>query len=341
MEDKEPKNFVKTRMPANLPPEYLEAEKRYRAAKNPTEKLACLEDMLTLLPKHKGTDKLRADLRKRVSKVKAASQAKKGVSKRESAFQIDKEGAGQVVVVGPANVGKSALVARLTNANPEVADFPLTTWKPTPGMMPVENIQVQLVDTPPLNRDYVEPELLDLIRRSDLILLVVDLQTDPVQQLEETVHLLEENRIVPSHQRDKYEEERLLKFIPFLVLANKNDDESTDENLQIFRELTDNDWPMISVSTITGRNLEMLKNTLVDKLQIIRVYSKAPGKEPDLTAPFVLKRGSTVEDFAGKVHKDFVDKLKIAKVWGDVVFDGQMVQRDYILRDGDVVELHI
>jgi len=328
-------------MPANLPPEYLEAEKRYRAAKNPTEKLACLEDMLTLLPKHKGTDKLRADLRRRVSKVKAASQAKKGASKRESAFQIDKEGAGQVVVVGPANVGKSALVARLTNANPEVADFPLTTWKPTPGMMPVENIQVQLVDTPPLNRDYVEPELLDLIRRSDLVLLVVDLQTDPVQQLEETVNLLEENRIVPSHQGDKYEEERLLKFIPFLVLANKNDDESTDENLDIFRELTDNDWPMISVSTITGRNLELLKNTLVDKLQIIRVYSKAPGKEPDLTAPFVLKRGSTVEDFAAKVHKDFVDKLKIAKVWGDVVFDGQMVQRDYILRDGDVVELHI
>lgn len=328
-------------MPANLPPEYLEAEKRYRAAKNAREKLACLEDMLTLLPKHKGTDKLRADLRKRVSKVKAASQAKKGASKRESAFHIDKEGAGQVVVVGPANVGKSALVAKLTNANPEVADFPLTTWKPTPGMMPVENIQIQLVDTPPLNRDYVEPELLDLIRRSDIILLVVDLQTDPVEQLEETVNLLEEHRIVPSHLRDKYEEQRLLKFIPFLVLANKNDDENTDENLEIFRELTDNDWPIISVSTITGRNLELLKNTLVDKLQIIRVYSKAPGKEPDLTAPFVLKRGSTVEDFASKVHKDFVDKLKIAKVWGEKVFDGQMVQRDYILRDGDVVELHI
>jgi hypothetical protein len=297
--------------------------------------------MLTLLPKHKGTDKLRADLRRRVSKVKAASQTKKGAGKRESAFQIDKEGAGQVVVVGPANVGKSALVARLTNANPEVANFPLTTWKPTPGMMPVENIQIQLVDTPALNRDYVEPELMDLIRRSDLILLVVDLQTDPVEQLEETVDLLEENRIVPSHLRDQCTEQRLLKFIPFLVLANKNDDANTDENLEIFQELTDNDWPMISVSTITGRNLELLKDTLVDKLQIIRVYSKAPGKEPDLTSPFVLKRGSTVEDFAGKVHKDFVDKLKIAKVWGGSVFDGQMVQRDYILQDGDVVELHI
>lgn len=328
-------------MPANLPPEYLEAEKRYRAAKNPAEKLACLEDMLTLLPKHKGTDKLRADLRRRVSKVKAASQTKKGVGRRESAYQIDKEGAGQVVVVGPANVGKSALVAQLTNANPEVADFPLTTWKPTPGMMPVENIQIQLVDTPPLNRDYVEPELMDLIRRSDLVLLVVDLQTDPVEQLEEAAKLLEENRIIPSHLRDQYTEQRLLKFIPFLVLANKNDDANTDENLEIFQELIDHNWPMISVSTITGRNLEMLKNTLVDKLEIIRVYSKAPGKEPDLSAPFVLKRGSTVEDFAGKVHKDFVDKLKIAKVWGDSVFDGQMVQRDYILQDGDVVELHI
>ena len=328
-------------MPANLPPEYLEAEKRYRAVKDPAEKLACLEDMLTLLPKHKGTDKLRADLRRRLSKLKTAAQTKKKTGKRESAFRIDKEGAGQVVVVGPTNVGKSALVATLTNANPEVADFPLTTWKPTPGMMPVENIQIQLVDTPPLNRDYMEPELLDLIRRSDLILLVVDLQTDPVQQLEDTIGLLEENRIVPRHLQDRYAEQKLLSFIPFLVLANKNDDESTDENLEIFRELTDNDWPMLSVSTTTGRNLELLKNTLVDKLKIIRVYSKAPGKEPDLTAPFVLKKGSTVEDFASKVHKDFVVKLKVAKVWGDGVFDGQMVQRDYVLRDGDVVELHI
>ena len=328
-------------MPANLPPEYLEAEKRYRAAKNPTEKLACLEDMLTLLPKHKGTDKLRGDLRRRISKVKASSQGKKTAGKKESAFHIDKEGAGQVVVVGPTNVGKSALVARLTNANPEVADFPLTTWKPTPGMMPVENIQIQLVDTPALNRDYVEPELLDLIRRSDLILLVVDLQTDPVQQLEETIRLLKENRIIASHLRDTYAGELLAKFIPLLVVANKNDDENTDEYLEIFRELTNNDWPMISLSTTTGRNLEMLKSTLVDMLQIIRVYSKAPGKEPDLTSPFVLKRGSTVEDFAGKVHKDFVHKLKIAKVWGDGVFAGQMVQRDYILQDGDVVELHI
>jgi ribosome-interacting GTPase 1 len=328
-------------MPANLPPDYFEAEKRYRAAKSPAEKIACLEHMLTIMPKHKGTDKLRADLRKRISKLKSASQTKKKLGRRDSAFKIDKEGAGQAVIVGPANVGKSALVATLTNANPEVADFPMTTWKPTPGMMPVKNIQIQLVDTPPLGKEYVEPELLDLIRRSDVILLVVDLYTDPVKQLEDTVALLDEYRMVPSHLQANFTEHRGLTFIPFLVLANKNDDESTDENFDIFRELLEDDWPMISISTKTGRNLDHLKETLVDQLKIIRVYSKAPGKEPDLTAPFVLKGGSTVEDFASKVHKDFVEKLKLAKVWGEAVFDGQMVQRDHVLQDGDIVELHI
>ena len=328
-------------MPANLPPDYFEAEKRYRAAKSPAEKIACLEQMLTIMPKHKGTDKLRADLRKRISKLKSASQSKKKLGRRDSAFKIDKEGAGQVVIVGPANVGKSALVATLTNANPEVADFPMTTWKPTPGMMPVKNIQIQLVDTPPLGKEYVEPELLDLIRRSDVILLVVDLHTDPIQQLEDTVALLDEYRMVPSHLQASFKEHRGLTFIPFLVLANKNDDESTDENFEIFRELLEDNWPMLSISAETGRNLDLLKEALVDQLKIIRVYSKAPGKEPDLTAPFVLKRGGTVEEFAGKVHKDFVENLKVAKVWGETVFDGQMVQRDHVLQDGDIVELHI
>ena len=328
-------------MSTNLPPEYFQVEERYRAAKAPTDKIACIEEMLKIVPKHKGTDKLRAGLRKRLSKMKALSQSKKGAIKRESAFRIDKEGAGQVVVLGPANVGKSALVATLTNATPEVSDFPLTTWKPTPGMMPVENIQIQLIDTPPVNPDYMEPELLDLFRRPDYILLVVDLQTDPVQQLEDTAALLQEHRIVPSHLQDLYTEQPNLAVIPFLVLANKNDDEATDENYEIFCELLEDDWPSIPVSTITGRNLERLKQTLFERLKIIRVYSKAPGKDPDLTQPFVLKKGDTIADFAGKVHQDFVDKLKIARVWGNDVFDGQMVQRDHLLKDGDVVELNI
>ncbi|MFQ6014850.1 MAG: TGS domain-containing protein [Anaerolineae bacterium] len=254
-----------------------------------------------------------------------------------------------MVVIGPTNVGKSALVASLTNATPEVADSPFTTWRPTPGMMPMENIQIQLIDTPPLNRDFVEPELLDLIRRSDLILLIVDLQTDPVQQLEDSIVLLQEHRIVPRHPfdklktplKDRHTEQRRMTFIPLLVLVNKNDDESSDEDFEIFGELLEDDWPLLPVSATTGRNLERLKQVVFEQLEIIRVYSKPPGKEPDLSAPFVLKKGSTVAELARKVHQDFYEQLKAARVWGSGVYEGQMVGRDHVLQDGDVVELRI
>ncbi len=340
-------------MPTNLPPEALEAEQRYRAAKSVAEKIATLEEFISLIPKHKGTDKLRADLRRRLSKLKAeATQARKKVSKRDSAFHIEKEGAGQAVIIGPANVGKSALVATLTNATPEVSPAPYTTWEPTPGMMPIENIQVQLVDTPPLDRDYVESELVDLIRRSDLILLVVDLQTYPIEQLEDTVAILHEHHIVPSHPPlsppmggmkggDRYAEQQSITFKPLLVLVNKNDDESSDEDFEVLRELLGDEWALLPVSAMTGRNLEQLKQAVFEQLDVMRVYSKPPGKEPDFSVPFILKKGSTVEELAGKVHQDFVQNLKTARVWGSVAYDGQMVGRDYVLHDGDVVELRI
>jgi ribosome-interacting GTPase 1 len=328
-------------MPTNLPPEYFEAERRYRAASSPAEKITSLEEMISTIPKHKGTDKLRADFRRRLSKLKSASQGKKGAGKRDSAFRIDKEGAGQVMIVGPANVGKSALIAALTNATPQVADFPHTTWQPTPGMMSIDNIQVQLIDTPPLDRDFVEPELFDLIKRADLILLVVDLLTDPMQQLEDTATLLQEHRIVPRHLQDRYPTRRGVIFVPFLVLANKNDDESSDDVYEIFCEFIEDDWPLLPVSATTGRNFEHLKQAVFERLEIVRVYSRAPGKEPDFTAPFIMKKGGTVEEFAGKVHQDFVKKLKTARIWGEGVYDGQMVRRDHVLHDGDIVELHI
>jgi ribosome-interacting GTPase 1 len=327
-------------MPTNLPPEYFEAEHRYRSASTTIEKIACLEALIGTIPKHKGTDKLRADYRRRLSKLKEESQTKKGGSKHDSTFHIEREGAGQVAVVGAPNVGKSALVAALTHATPEVADFPFTTWTPTPGMMLFEDIQIQLVDTPPLHREFVEPELIELIRRADLILLMVDVQTDPLQQLEETVALLQEHRIAPNHLQHRYTEQRGLSFLPFLVLANKNDDEQSDEDVEIFRELLTDDWPMLPVSVMTGRHLDRLKATVFASLEIIRVYSKAPHKDADRKAPFVLKKESTVLDFAGKVHLDFVRNLKAARIWGRGVYDGQMVQRDHVLHDGDVVELH-
>lgn len=328
-------------MPTNLPPDFYEVEKRFRLAKSPAEKIACLEEMLSIIPKHKGTDHIRADYRRQISKLKTASKTQKGGSIHVSAFRIDQEGPGQVVVLGTTNVGKSALVDKLTNAAPEVASTPYTTWKPTPGMMLVDNVQIQLIDTPPLDREYLEPELVDLIRRADLILLVLDLQTYPDQQLETTVEILRQNRIVPSHLKDQIIEDQYVWYVPVIVLTNKCDDESMDEICEIFQELLEDEWPMISISAKTGRNLAKLRKAVFDSLKILRVYSKAPDEEPDFSQPVVMKNGATLEDFTKEIHKDFHEKLKFAKVWGSTAFDGQMVQRDYILQDGDVVELHI
>jgi uncharacterized protein len=328
-------------MPTNLPPECVAIEKRYRAAESTEEKIALLEELLGAIPKHKGTDHLRADYRRRLSKLKASVQARKKSGRRDTNYQIDREGAGQVVVIGCTNVGKSSLVAALTNADPEVSESPFTTWATTPGMMPMEDIQIQLIDTPPLNPDYVEPQLMHLLRRADLLLLVVDLQAAPLQQLEDAIAILEEHRIIPAKRQNLFPDPDRLTFKPLLLLVNKNDDEDTEEDFQIFLELLEEDWPLVSVSTMSGRNLEYLKQVIFEHLNVVRVYSKAPGRDPDYGAPFVLEKGATVGDLAGKVHRDFHDFLKTARVWGRGVFDGQLVSRDHVLHDGDVVELRI
>jgi hypothetical protein len=326
-------------MPTNLPPDYFKIEEKFRKARSNEEKVALLKEMMSVVPKHKGTDRLRADLRKKLAELRRAPKARKAVARYESPFHIDREGAGQVVLVGPPNSGKSALVRALTNAKPEVAEYPFTTWTPTPGMMRFENVQIQLIDTPPLNEEHVEPELMNLIRRVDLVLLVLDLQGYPIQQLEDAAAILGAHRIAPVVRREQHSGEERWSFKPFLVLVNKSDDASDDEDVEVLRELFGEAWTLLPVSAETGRNLDGMKRAVFERLEIIRVYSKPPGEEPDRSAPFVLEKAGTVEDFAAKVHKDFLKTLKTARVWGKGVFDGQMVGRDHVLHDGDVVEL--
>ena len=328
-------------MPANLPPHYFDAEKRYREAQSPEDKVAALEEMLTIMPKHKGTDKLRADIRRRISKVKSLPKQKKGTSRRESEYSIDREGAAQVVVLGPPNVGKSALVATLTNADPEVADFPHSTWKPTPGMVPYENIQFQLIDTPPISNEFVDPPMTDLIRRTDIVLVMLDLKADPIQQYEDTLSILAEWRVFPMAMPVPEDLNRPPFIKKVLIAANKMDEAENQEDFEVFLELSETPLPCLGISTLTKRHLKDLLVHIYDMAGIIRVYSKAPGKEPDANAPFVLPRGSTLETLAVKIHKDFASKLKYARIWGKDVFDGQMVQRDYVLQEGDTAEIHL
>jgi ribosome-interacting GTPase 1 len=328
-------------MPANLPPQYFEAEQRFREAKTPEDKVEALEEMLAIMPKHKGTDKLKAMLRERISKFKDQAQKKKGVSRQKTAYDIEKEGPAQTVIIGPPNTGKSSLVKLITNASPEVAAFPHTTHKPTPGMAQYENIQFQLIDTPPLTKDYTEPAFADLIRRADILVILLDLTADPMQQLEDALHILHSFHIYSEACTIPTDLRKPPRIKKTLVVINKMDRPEDKETLDIFLELSGIKLPCIGVSTRTGHNVMVFLDKLYELSGIIRIYTKPPGKEADKKSPFIVPLGSTLADLAGKVHNDFVNKLKYARAWGKSVRDGQMVQRDYVLQDGDVVELCI
>jgi len=208
-------------------------------------------------------------------------------------------------------------------------------------MMEIEDIHVQLVDTPALSKEHSQPELFDLIRSADLILIVVDIQANSFQQLEDSLGLLNQHKIIPKQWKEKVNDERRIEFIPVLVIVNKDDDDKFDEDFEVFKELNAIELTLVPTSVTNKRNFDRLKNQIFENLEIIRIYSKPPGKEPDLTKPFILKKGNTVEELAGKVHHDFLYKLKTARIWGKNVFDGQMVGRDHILHDKDIVELHL
>jgi len=324
-------------MPANLPPQYFEAEKVFRAARTPAEKIAALEDMLAIMPKHKGTDHLRAELRSRIAKL--TQQAGKKAATHRASMVIEKEGAAQVAVIGPPNAGKSQLVTILTKASPTVAEYPFTTQSVTPGMMPFENIQIQLLDTPPLIPNSTDFWLPHMLRRADALLIMVDLSNSPLTRMEEVIAELTRMRI--SIGIVTAEEEDILSHQKALIAGNKVDLDSRQRNLTALLNRYGEELPLIAVSALYGTGLEELKLKVFRVLDIIRVYTKAPGQKADMTDPIILPRGSTLEDAAADVHKDFLQKLKYARIWGSGKHDGVQVKRDHVLQDGDIIELHM
>ena len=328
-------------MPANLTPEYLEAERAFKEAPTTAEKIAALEHMLAVIPKHKGTEKMQGELRRKLAKLKQESERarKAGPSRGTPVYHVDKEGAGQVALAGPPNTGKSALVARLTHATPEVADYPFTTRVPTPGMMPFEDIQIQLVDLPPLDPHYGESWVPQAIRNADVVLMVVDLAAvDLLDEVDLTLAQLKKAKISLTPTASGLPYGFVVK--PALVVGNKVDLPGARDNFEAWRELYAGRFPAVAVSAKTAEGLEEFHRAVFDLLGILRVYTKERGKKPDLTSPYVLKAGSTIADLAGRVHKEILAHLKYARVWGHGKFEGQMVNREYRLADRDVVELH-
>ncbi len=328
-------------MPANLTPQYLKAEEAYRRSSTPEEELACLQDMLRELPKHKGTDKLQAELKQKISRVKKELQSGPA-GKRRSGLRIPRQGAGRVIVLGGPNAGKSQFVASVTRATPAVAVYPFTTHEPAPAMMPLEDIQIQLIDTPPITRDVLEPNLLGLVRGADLVLLMVDLGDDEgPQQADEVVARLQETKTRLAPRSYLSEEDVGLSYTQTFAVPNKIDLPEAADRLAILHEFFPWEFSEYAISAVEGTGVEELKGAIFTALDIVRVYTKEPGqREPDMEKPYTIRRGGTLLDVAELIHKDLAENLKHAKVWGRQVHDGTVVKGDYVLHDRDIVEIH-
>jgi len=328
-------------MPANLTPDYHRAEQRLRLARTNEEKIDALEDMLRVMPKHKGTDHLQADLRSRIAKLRKDTGRK--VGRGGFGHTVPREGAGQVAIVGPPNTGKSSVVRALTHATPEVGDYPFTTREATPGMMPFEDIAFQLVDLPPISEQHAEPWIYDIVRHADLVWAVLG-ALDALEGFDEVQRLLDGRNIglVPAERGAVLDDGSVTFRKPALIVLNQSARPGAADAIAVFDELLPRKWPLFPMSARAPdpAGVEALKRRTFHVLDIIRVRTKQPGKPADTGAPFTLPRGATVRDLATRIHKDLVGTMTFARVWGQSAFDGQAVQQDHVLAEGDVVEIH-
>ncbi|MBU8932775.1 MAG: 50S ribosome-binding GTPase [candidate division Zixibacteria bacterium] len=331
-------------MPANLPPQYYELEREFRAETDSREKLRLAQELLRTMPKHKGTTHLQADMKTKIANLKRdieSGGSSHGARQTVARDYIEKEGAGQAILIGPPNSGKSSLVDSLTGAKPLVADYPYSTREPLPGMMTFETVQFQLIDTPPISPETFENYLAGLIRNADLVVLVCDLEANTMlDDLKFIVSLLKEKRIVFCPEIPEESDDARLCCKKTILCAHKSyEDESGAKRERLACQFPG--LPMVSTSIIDDDSLDTFRRTIFKAFNIMRIYTKPVGKDADFKDPVILPEGGTVEDAARGLHKDFAAKLKFAKVWGEGKFDGQKVQSDFQLADTDIVEFHI
>ncbi len=325
-------------MPANLPPQYFEVEKKYREAKSEAEKLQALEEMLRAIPKHKGTEKLQAEIKQKISRLRKGLQREKlRKGSTFNPFYIEKAGATQIAIIGPPNSGKSTLLATLTNASPQIADYPFTTYRPLPGMMDYENIQIQLIDFPPISEKELEGNFASVLYRVRACVLVVDIKSATLlEEIENVRNKLGKHRISLGKEVPGWHN------LQTLLLCNKVENPEDQEILSLIEELWREEFTIwgTSLKNINEKKKGELKKRIFEIAGIIRVYSKPPNRPPDMSRPFVLLKGQTVMDLAELIHKEIASSTRGARVWGSAKFEGQYVPTDYQLEDGDVVEIH-
>jgi len=340
-------------MPTNVTPDYKKAEEAYRKAREPKERLDCLREMFRTIPKHKGTEHLQADIKTRIKQLtEELAGPKKGGRRSGPSHVVRPDGAAQLCLLGPPNSGKSSLHARLTGSHSDVGPYPFTTHQPIPGMLPYEDIHFQLVDLPPVSDEFMEPWLVNALQPADGALLVVDISDpDCLEQVPMVLERLKEKKVfltaawrglesgAPGPADETDDVFRL--DLPTVMIANKSDLDPDPQEIEVLEELLGLSFPTMTMSAQTGDGLDELGAFLFRALEIVRVYTKTPGKPADNDKPFTVRRGGTIHDVARLVHKDIARDLKFARMWGEEVFDGQQVGPDHLVTDGDLVELHL
>ena len=390
-------------MPTNLPPDAKAKWNEVTLTKNPETRLQLMGEFLSLVPKHKGTEKMCNQVKRQMAQLREEIDKKKQQAKKTGSggpsYYVPKAGAAQMAVIGPANAGRSSLLSAVTNSPVQVTAWPFGTYKPTPGMLPYEDIQFQLVEIPPIVEGSSEGRSegfmnLACIRNADGVIVIVDMNNDPAGNFLMVKEELENARILIEPPRGFIEIEkrgagRDIQFIwegelvdcgedeiiellagyrirsalvrikgqvtidlvedaifgnavhrPTFVLANKIDLNSDPAMLAQLRE-TAAPLEVIPVSMDKTPNLtEMIGGKIFELLDITRVYTKEPGKEP-ATDPIVCKPGTTVGDLARLIHNDFYERFKYARLWGPAAkFDNEKVGLDRVLLDGTVIQLY-
>jgi small GTP-binding protein len=300
-------------MPINAGYEYIAAEKKYLNAATMEERIAALQEMISKAPSHKGGENLRAELRLRLKKLLEKKEKAKSVGK-SSKKGVKKEGF-QVVLIGLPNSGKSSLLAKITNARPLITEHPFATREPEIGTLDYQGVKAQIVDLPSIGSELFD---IGIVNTADLVLILVE-NLSEIDKITSMLNRAYGKKIIVITKSDLLNEEQLRKL------------EQTIRSKKI---------NAIPISTVNDYNIETLKSSILKSMDVIRVYTKEPGK-PKAENPCVLPVGSTVKDVAESIRNGFFKTIKETRITGpSSKFANQKVGIEHVLKDLDTVEFH-
>lgn len=300
-------------MPINAGFEYAEAEKKYFQASTDEERIKALEEMLRSAPSHKGSEKFRGDIRLKIKRLKeSVIKAKKsGKSSKKGIKKADL----QVVLIGLTNSGKSSILKSLTNANPKIASYGFTTTEPEIGTLNYKGCNIQLIDLPPFASEFFD---LGIVNNADTLLIVI-----------EKMHEIDDIKIHLKNANAKK-----------IIVFNKIDLYDENTKRKISETMKTKKYNFVLISTHTKEGLEELKEKIFRSFDVIRIFTRQPGKKED-EVPVIMPPNSTLEQVAEKILHGYSKKVKYAKVWGpSAKFLGQQIGLKHVVKDKDIIEFY-